>query len=73
MAQTAENRQKLAKIGPLDPSFYFFAPVPWRKSVQTFSPKTTEVSAVREKIRYSADHENVVKKIAKLGTGHFPI
>ena len=25
-AQTAKNRRKSAKIGPLDPSFYFFAP-----------------------------------------------
>ena len=30
-AQTSKNRQKLAKIGPLDPSFYFFAPSPLGK------------------------------------------
>ena len=35
-APTAENRRKSAKIGPLDPSFYFFSPPPPRPFVLNF-------------------------------------
>ena len=46
-AQTAENRRKSPKIGPLDSSFYIFSPRPPEKNpFKPFYPSTTEVSAL---------------------------
>jgi len=50
-AQTAENRRKSAKIGPLDPSIYlFFTPAPSSVRAQFFSGIALEANGPPEKI-----------------------
>ena len=61
-AKNTKIGQKLANIGPLDPGFYLFLPrPPGGNPFKPSYPRTTEPSALGEKLRYTGEHEQGVK------------
>ena len=73
-SQNTKIGQKLAKIGPLESIFYLVLPPPPRPLCTRGNfPRTTELSTLGKKLRYTGEHDKEVNLISPIWYRPFPI